>query len=75
MGELQPRRKVLASLQDRKRGGLGLPNTCSEDHNPVPLHRALNIWVGLTWPWKAWAGPRKEGWEGWQESEEGMENL
>lgn len=75
VSDLQPRKEVLASLQNRQRGALGLLNTCTEDHKPVLLHRPLNIWVGLTWPRKAWAGPKKVGWEDRQESQEGMENL
>lgn len=62
MSELQPRREVLSSLQDKERGALRLLNTCTEGYNPIPLHKAVNIW-GLTWFWKARAGPSKEGWK------------
>lgn len=48
-GWLQPWKEVLAPLQDREKGALGLPNTCAEEHSPVSSHRALNIWFGLTW--------------------------
>lgn len=55
---MQPRKEVPASLQkvDRETGALGLLNTCSEEYNHIPLHRALNMWVGLTCPWKARGG-------------------